>query len=49
MNGQHYHFIDVPAFTRLRDQGEFLEWAEVHNNYYGTSKRWLEEQTARRP
>ena len=27
------------------DTGEFLEWAEVHNNYYGTSKRWLEEQT----
>ena len=22
-----------------------MEWAEVHNNYYGTSKRWLEEQT----
>ncbi len=45
VNGQHYHFIDVPAFRALRDQGEFLEWAEVHNNYYGTSKRWLEEQT----
>lgn len=45
VNGQHYHFIDVPAFRELRDKGEFLEWAEVHNNYYGTSKRWLEEQT----
>ena len=44
VNGQHYHFIDVPAFRALRDQGEFLEWAEVHSNYYGTSKRWLEEQ-----
>ena len=43
-NGQHYHFIDVPAFRALRDKGEFLEWAEVHNNYYGTSKRWLEDQ-----
>ena len=45
VNGQHYHFIDVPGFRALRDKGEFLEWAEVHNNYYGTSKRWLEEQT----
>lgn len=45
VDGQHYHFIDVPAFRALRDKGEFLEWAEVHNNYYGTSKRWLEEQT----
>ena len=44
VDGQHYHFIDVPAFRALRDKGEFLEWAEVHNNYYGTSKRWLEEQ-----
>ncbi len=45
VNGQHYHFIDVPGFRALREKGEFLEWAEVHNNYYGTSKRWLEEQT----
>ena len=25
-------------------RGEFLEWAEVHGNYYGTSKRWIEAQ-----
>ncbi len=43
-NGRHYHFVDVPTFRQLRDQGEFLEWAEVHNNYYGTSKGWLEAQ-----
>ena len=44
MNGQHYHFVDVATFRALRDKGEFLEWAEVHSNYYGTSKVWLEEQ-----
>jgi guanylate kinase len=44
VDGQHYHFIDVQGFRALRDKGEFLEWAEVHSNYYGTSKRWLEEQ-----
>ena len=44
VNGQHYHFIDVQGFRALRDKGEFLEWAEVHSNYYGTPKRWLEEQ-----
>ena len=43
-DGRHYHFVDVPAFRQLRDKGEFLEWAEVHNNYYGTSKGWLEAQ-----
>ncbi len=44
VNGQHYHFVDVPTFRALRDRGEFLEWAEVHSNYYGTSKVWLDEQ-----
>ena len=43
-HGQHYHFVDVPTFRALRDKGEFLEWAEVHSNYYGTSKAWLEAQ-----
>lgn len=44
VDGVHYHFVDVPTFRSLRDKGEFLEWAEVHNNYYGTSKVWLEQQ-----
>jgi len=44
VDGQHYHFVDVPSFRALRDRGEFLEWAEVHSNYYGTSKGWLDEQ-----
>ena len=34
----------MATFRALRDKGEFLEWAEVHSNYYGTSKVWLEEQ-----
>ena len=45
VDGRHYHFVDVSTFRALRDKGEFLEWAEVHNNYYGTSKAWLEAQT----
>ncbi|WP_079434421.1 guanylate kinase [Zoogloea sp. LCSB751] len=44
VNGQHYNFVDVPTFRALRDKGEFLEWAEVHSNYYATSKTWLESQ-----
>jgi len=27
-------------------RGEFLEWAEVHGNYYGTSKKWIADQLA---
>lgn len=44
--GVHYHFVDVPTFKALRDKGEFLEWAEVHGNYYATSKVWIREQIA---
>ncbi len=44
--GREYHFVDVPTFRALRDRGEFLEWAEVHGNYYATSKVWLREQVA---
>jgi guanylate kinase len=48
-DGREYHFVDVPNFIDRVSQGEFLEWAEVHGNYYGTSKRWIEaEMTAGR-
>ena len=36
----------MPTFRALRDRGEFLEWAEVHGNYYATSKVWLRDQIA---
>lgn len=36
--GQHYHFLAKEDFIRKRDNGEFLESAEVFGNYYGTLK-----------
>ena len=30
IDGKHYHFVDDEKFERMRDQGEFLEWAVVH-------------------
>ena len=45
-DGREYHFIDVPTFMAMRDQGDFLESAEVHGNHYGTSRRWIVEQMA---
>jgi len=45
-DGVAYHFTDIPAFVAMRDRGEFLEWAEVHGNFYGTSKVWISEQLA---
>ena len=38
-DGVDYHFIDRAGFRQMRDRGEFLESAEVHGNYYGTSKQ----------
>lgn len=43
-NGREYHFIDIATFSAMRDRGEFIEWAEVHGNFYGTSRVWLEDQ-----
>lgn len=36
-DGREYHFVDRDEFQRLLESGEFLEHAEVHGNYYGTS------------
>lgn len=43
-NGVAYHFTDVADFQHRRAHGEFLEWAEVHGNFYATSRVWLEER-----
>jgi guanylate kinase len=42
-DGQHYHFVDRDTFTRMRDQGEFLEWAVVFDNFYGTTRKPVEQ------
>lgn len=46
VNGRDYNFIDRAEFQRRIDAGEFLEWAEVHGNLYGTSRAWLQERMA---
>jgi guanylate kinase len=43
-HGREYHFTTVDDFLARRDAGEFLESAEVHGNYYGTSRIWITEQ-----
>jgi guanylate kinase len=42
IDGVHYHFIDQKKFERMRDQGDLLEWAEVHGNCYGTPREPVE-------
>jgi guanylate kinase len=38
-NGVDYFFVGREDFLRRRDEGEFLEWAEVHGNFYATSQK----------
>ena len=37
-DGVDYHFVSRDRFAAMREQGLFLEWAEVHGNLYGTSR-----------
>jgi len=37
-DGVSYHFLSRERFAALRDQGAFLEWAEVHGNWYATPR-----------
>jgi guanylate kinase len=39
VHGQNYYFVETGAFQRMIDAGEFLEWAHVHEQRYGTSKQ----------
>lgn len=41
-NGREYHFTSREEFERMIDAGDFLEWAEVFGNYYGTALSTLE-------
>lgn len=42
--GKSYFFTTKDVFLQLVEEGAFLEWAEVYGDYYGTPRRYLEEQ-----
>ena len=44
VNGREYNFLSEAEFLERKAVGDFLEWAKVHGNYYGTSKSWIESQ-----
>ena len=45
-NGRDYFFVDKPEFERMVAAGEFLEHAQVFDNYYGTSRKTVEGEMA---
>jgi guanylate kinase len=42
-NGREYFFVSKPEFETMIRAGEFLEYADVFGNYYGTARRFLRE------
>jgi guanylate kinase len=46
IDGVHYHFASRREFERLRDSDAFLEWAEVHGNFYATPREPAEHAMA---
>jgi guanylate kinase len=45
-DGREYHFVDEAAFRAMVGRGEFVEWAQVHGNLYGTSRAEIESRVA---
>lgn len=45
-HGREYLFIDMATFNTMVEAGDFVEWAEVHGNRYGTSRAAIMERVA---
>lgn len=41
--GHPYYFITVERFLTMKKRGEFLEWAKVYGNYYGSTKQQIKQ------
>ena len=46
-DGIDYHFITQQQFETMIEQQQFVEHAEVHSNYYGTSKEWVQNKLSK--
>lgn len=43
IDGQAYHFVSVGQFKEMIEAEHFLEWAHVYDQYYGTSKLFIDQ------
>ena len=46
-DGMDYFFVSKKEFRKMRSAEEFLEWAKVHEHYYGTSRKVIENALSR--
>ena len=47
VDGREYHFVDTERFAQMAADGQFLEWAQVHGNRYGTSRKAVIDRLAK--
>ena len=45
--GEDYYFVSINKFKSMIEDNKFVEWAIVHGNYYGTSRREIEKKGTR--
>lgn len=43
IDGEAYHFVSLERFNRMVEDGEFLEYAQVFDNFYGTARSSVEK------
>jgi guanylate kinase len=46
-DGVNYHFVNEEEFGRMRERGGFLEWAVVHEHFYGTARNVVEQELSK--
>ena len=46
VDGREYYFKTVPEFQNLIDYNGFIEWAQYVDNYYGTPRKFVEDEMA---
>ena len=46
VHGREYYFVSNEEFDRMVEQNAFIEWAHVHSNRYGTSRKAIEDKIA---
>jgi guanylate kinase len=44
VDGKDYFFVSEKVFRKMIENDEFIEWAEVHGNFYGTPKKFIEDK-----
>ena len=46
IEGQHYHFVSIEQFKKGIEGGDFIEYAEVFDHFYGTSHKQIKHRLA---